>query len=712
MAERDTKNTNLTARQKEIIRILVQMEARAITVAAIAEKLDVSKRTILREIPSIENWMEENDFIFSRKPGVGLSLDEDEENLQLIEELLGEVKTDNQPKRQERQAYLLGMLLFGKEPVKAYYLTSHFGISESTLFGDLDTLDTWLSEYQMQIIRKPGLGIYAEGEEIHRRQAISNAVLEFCDMNLVMHASGTENAQELEKLQKNPLMQFWQLNIIQMVKIIVERCESGLNVKFADVGRIGLMIRIGVGIYRMLEGEKIQNPPEIIDRISIMAELSISRTITEIIHMMVLESKGILLEIPEAEIDHMAMMIAVTRVKSRGNTLENPIQVMDIHTVIMSMISVVEQLTELPMRHDRILIEDLTHHIMTMTRRVSMDMMLSRPEIDDLQEKYPGIYAAAEAACKVLAEWIAPYEIRESDEGYIAMHFIAAAIRIEENNQRIVVAVVCPAGIASSRMLASSLRQKFPNLDVRKIISAFALKTEDLHREGIELLISTVKLVIDFPHVEVDKILQASDQARIQNEIDKITQKRLNRKTAAGRPYVQTTLALEDVKRISSIGVEITEILENFGLWKIEEMLWEKEELFEKAAFLMAEQDEKAAAVISEGFRIREEQGSTYIQGMNIFLLHCRADVQEHSRFGYIRLREPFYMPQGKVEGAVCMFVPREQKDTFYLDVIGRFSELLVEDQRFLTALKQGDKTGSVSMAEETLLKYFQQLIN
>ena len=66
----------------------------------------------------------------------------------------------------------------------------------------------------------------------------------------------------------------------------------------------------------------------------------------------------------------------------------------------------------------------------------------------------------------------------------------------------------------------------------------------------------------------------------------------------------------------------------------------------------------------------------------------------------------------GPVEGAICMLVPEEQKDTFYLDIIGRISELLVEEPGFLTALKRGDKTGSVDMAEKVLLKYFNQLIN
>ena len=58
---------SLSKRQKEIIRTLVQMKGRPVTTAAISEKLSVSNRTVLRELPSVEKWLDENDFHFVRK---------------------------------------------------------------------------------------------------------------------------------------------------------------------------------------------------------------------------------------------------------------------------------------------------------------------------------------------------------------------------------------------------------------------------------------------------------------------------------------------------------------------------------------------------------------------------------------------------------------------------------------------------------------------
>ena len=74
-----TSSRTLTSRQREIVRILTKTAGNPIPVGAVSEKLGISSRTILRELPAIENWLKENDFTFIRKPGVGLSIEEEPE---------------------------------------------------------------------------------------------------------------------------------------------------------------------------------------------------------------------------------------------------------------------------------------------------------------------------------------------------------------------------------------------------------------------------------------------------------------------------------------------------------------------------------------------------------------------------------------------------------------------------------------------------------
>ena len=48
-----------------------------ITIQAISEKLKLSSRTVLREMPRINEWFEENDFKLVKKPRIGMYVDED-----------------------------------------------------------------------------------------------------------------------------------------------------------------------------------------------------------------------------------------------------------------------------------------------------------------------------------------------------------------------------------------------------------------------------------------------------------------------------------------------------------------------------------------------------------------------------------------------------------------------------------------------------------
>ena len=147
--------------------------------------------------------------------------------------------------RDERKRWILGELFFATEPIKAFAFTSRFDISEGTLFSDLDALDEWLSEYDVSIIRKPGLGIYLEGEELYLRQAISNAVIAFCEMDRITERIAfAEALNELSQSSSNPLLTFMTPEIVSFSRNEVRRCEERLNVRYMDSSELNLIIRM------------------------------------------------------------------------------------------------------------------------------------------------------------------------------------------------------------------------------------------------------------------------------------------------------------------------------------------------------------------------------------------------------------------------------------------------------------------------------------
>ena len=98
------QKSGLTSRQKAIIQILTQFTAaNPVTVAVISDKLKISSRTVLREMPTIEAWLAEHNFTFLRKPGVGLVLDESMETRSRVLELLNETDIVQAYSKEERR---------------------------------------------------------------------------------------------------------------------------------------------------------------------------------------------------------------------------------------------------------------------------------------------------------------------------------------------------------------------------------------------------------------------------------------------------------------------------------------------------------------------------------------------------------------------------------------------------------------------------------
>ncbi|MFI3175298.1 MAG: HTH domain-containing protein, partial [Bacillota bacterium] len=166
------KNDALNARQKNIIKLLVQQKdaQNVLTIKTISEKLNISSRTVLREIPQIEQWFLHHEFKFAKKPGVGLILEESEARCEEILSLLQGEQNVGGYEKDERRRRILGELLASKEPIKAMYFTKKYQISEGTFVNDLEAIRSYCSQFEIAVQRKQGLGVYMEGNEENLRQ--------------------------------------------------------------------------------------------------------------------------------------------------------------------------------------------------------------------------------------------------------------------------------------------------------------------------------------------------------------------------------------------------------------------------------------------------------------------------------------------------------------------------------------------------------------
>lgn len=695
------KKDQLTSRQKDIIQILTKFTAsRPVTVAMISEMLGLSSRTILREIPHVEKWLTQNDFHFIRKPGVGLILDESVENQKLILELLEVESVSKNYSKDERCRRILGELLYAEEPLKSYYFTSKFHISEGTFSGDLDRIIQWLEPYQIQLIRRPGLGILLEGEESSYRQAIANLVYESIDENQIMQMlRGEQQENQVLLPGNNRVFGLLDSETTKQVEQILLDSEKRLRIRYTDSAYVGLVMHISLAIKRIQNNEKIEMEQERLQKLMRLPEFAVAEEIGDKL------KEQFHVKIPRGEIGFITMHLSSARIWPTDERVERNMERINLRQIASEIIGVVEQELEIDFSDNDSLLEDLCNHLAPALSRLSLQIPIENPQMDSIKEEYPDIWRATLAASQVLVRELELLNISEAEVSFLAMHFGAAMEKKLQKQMRVSVVVVCPTGVGTSRILEAGLKKTFPHIDVRGTVSAFRIETDKLREQGIDLIISTVNLQTDYPWIAVSPILQAQDKRRIEAMIASLGPKR----KADVSMIVHQPMTRKRVKDICCAGEELLDLLDHLQFDTLY-VAHNRAEVIERAGALFAD-NEQDAAYIENGLFERDQLADTYVKQLHVLLLHCQTAMVEHARFGYIKLEPPLYENGRIILGAVVMLVPERREDNILHQMIGSLSALLVEDKKLLERLRAGDWDGSKACIEDGLGVYYKQFL-
>lgn len=705
---KENKKNGLTARQKAIIEILTKFTAtNPVTISTISEKLKLSSRTILREMPEIERWLSENEFKFIRKPGVGLVLEESLENQKKILKLLDVEVIEKTYSKEQRRKFLLGELLASKEPRKSFYFTSKFKISEGTLSNDLDVLGKWLATYDIKIIRKQGLGIYLEGTEENYRQAIANVVYDFMEekeiLSLLSGHQTAEDAPKIEIYSHNKLLHFLDEKIVKVVEQLLSETEQKLKIKYTDSAYIGLVVHISLAIKRIQNLEKIEMEKQKLQKLLLTPEYSVAEEIAQGL------SEQLDVEIPIDEIGFITMHLLSAKIWFSDDDTMLYDKNSSVRELVKNMITLVEQELGISLKENEELYEDLVQHILPAISRLSMNVYIKNAQLQVIKESYKDIFNATAKACELLKREISVKEVPETEIAFIAMHFGAAVEKLHSKQKQFCIAVVCPTGMGTSRMLAANLKKEFyNNLEICCILSALHIDTQKLAEEGIDFIVSTVELDVNYTYACVSPILTEQDKLLLEDIMEKAQKTKAMKPTAVKNANTAKCATKQDIIYMTNIGIEIIQLIDNLRFLMIQRTAdpWE---ILPLAGRMFTKEKEKADSVVL-ALQEREIKAETYISSLEIMLFHCKTKAVNHCRFGYIGLREPFCRKDGTgwVKGAVVMLTP-EDGTTICIDVMSTISGALIESEELITYLHHVDQEAFVVTLERYLGQYYEK---
>ena len=459
----------LSANGRKLILKLAQMPRSWTTAAALAESVGVSRRTVMRELPGVEDYLAAAGYAFQRSPGQGVRLDEPLARRDALVALLDEPGPAAALPREERRRQLLASLFTAQGPVKTYALAYDLAVSENTLNSDLDHLEGWLDAHGLRLNRRPGVGVWVSGTPEQRRRAVGallQGLLPLQDWDAFLDG-------KLPSRSAVPAL--LDAAAARAVQDLLQQFEQEEGLHFTDNGFLSLLLHLTLTIQQLRSG--VQDTVELVAPPDLSAALRLARRVEDAFG----------LALSRAEVSYLALYLDACQ----GNPNTDGLDARELNTRYLAacLIDTVSRQMGADLRRWPSLAGDLYCHLRPMLHRLSQGIQTDNPQLGLIQERYPRLWRATRFACDDARARLNIPAIPDAEAGYLAMHFGAVLEQEAMTRARVRVVVVCPCGMASSRFLASQLEREFPAFEVIRIAALRDLDAGRLRAEGAGLVV-------------------------------------------------------------------------------------------------------------------------------------------------------------------------------------------------------------------------------
>ena len=663
----------LTPRIRQIILYLLSAEQPA-TDSEVADALGVSKRTILREADYISGILKGYDLTLVRKKGEGSQIEGEVENKA---KLLEDVKTHSDQivsDKEKRRELLKLELLRNRQPQKLFYYSDMFGVSEATISNDLEAISEWASECHLSIIRKPGYGIALSGNEKSYRTAMQRFVTE----NMKSEKRG--NAGDNIYLLMNE-------EILVDVEKVLERLQEPYLHLLTNDAYVGLLVHLAVAVERIKQGEIVSM--ETYDA-RFDNGYDIAKNIAKALE------KEFSIDIPESEVNNILLHIKGAKLNYSNDALgESGIQTDELMSIINAMIDVMDPDFARELRYEDDFIRGLMVHLEPALYRMKNDMTISNPLLAEIKSEYPEIYADCMRAAQVITEktGLVP---GDAEVGYLAMHFGAAKEKIESRRRKkrtVTIGVICASGFGVAQLMMAKLKSHFADWDI--VLKAYGVDEINGHTVSrTDFFISSIgvdDLGVDY--CLVNPLITQRDILQISVKIDEYA-----------------SMPARQLDEINNIITRIKGIIRRYHHLVVSEDIT-LDSLIKLLAADMTDTS-KAAAVLTADIIAREQVMSQLFPEIGIALFHCRskavkecqiitAGIDVNSKFKDVKL--------SGIRAALCMTMPVDDSRQQNAEMLGRVSSAIIEDTKFLDAIKSGNEENVQDKLQEILKAYFSE---
>ena len=590
-----------SSRLKKIIKILLESES-YIRIEDIAQLLNISKRTVFRELKGLQVLLNTYELELVSKTGYGYRIDGNDTSKTIFLNVL--YQQNDMKDREERQNLLTFELLYAKEIEKMSYYAQMFQVSEATISKDFDQIEQNLQKYQIKLSRKTGKMITVEGDEINKRKAITEIIRMDMNKQQVINDSFLQNPRETS------ILKMLDQEILGKIVYIFQTYYKELHLdRYAQNSYRSLIVHLVIMIIRIQNHEQLTHNEDVYkiikNDVCFIQAKQICLYLEEAFQM----------TIPTIEIAFLALHMKGAKINRIENTKLNRIEKEKLMLIIEHMVAQYDNDIQFWLKQDEEFIQGLFVHLQPTIIRLQHQLPIYNPLAMQIKEEYASLFEKTKRASKVLEQEV-NCRMNDDEIAFLTMHVGASLERKKRNSEidtQSKVGIVCASGIGASALLSARIKKVFGSR-----LSIQTLTMQDLMQKDkidFDFLISTIPLLIeDIEIVQVHPLLSTKDIQNIQAILKTARVKKKPCTDNEIKIFHTQLISLQDgIQMVFSLlnQIHITEIQASNSLEAIEEII--------KSIQLPKEEQQFAIKALIK----RESLGSLIMQDNQFIMYHA-----------------------------------------------------------------------------------------
>ncbi len=472
---------NYFAEDRKFLIIKLLQQNNVIALAELAQKLNVSTRTIRNDIKLLNELLEDTAFI-EMEQGECRFYITDHYELEEKKISLEKMQRDfDSP--QKRVAYIIKTLMTNDTHYSTEELAYDMNLGRTTLSNEIKKLNKVLYNYGLSIEGTQSAGIRLKGEEFQLRLFILENIYDMLYDGCTMQEDIRDSIITL--LQNYGLESTTEKNFFQYVVVSTDRIQSGHSLNHMDKK------------FYTLQQSNAWN---------------ITQTVTNKLRPLLKQDFSI------EEKLFMTIPIAGMRTPTDLENVSKMELKQNIDEVIEEIIERIGYELNLYLKKDN-LQQDFYYHISFMVNRLQFGYMLKNPLAEEITKKYPLAYKMAKIAAKVIEQYY-DVVVPEDEVGYITAYFGVYILEysiVQQKPYRI--ALICSTGRGTARLIASQLKKLLDHNAEMDLYSEKQISSELL--DSYDIVFSTIKIPIETKK-QIIRIKDIFDEKELLLHIQKV----------------------------------------------------------------------------------------------------------------------------------------------------------------------------------------------